>query len=76
MLGPVPRRLPQCLRAVTARAALLAATERLLHLLRHPRVRKEKEGRKEERQEEEEEEGVGGLEKEQLGQLWLLLYTA
>lgn len=36
----------------------------------------QREGRKEERQEEEEEEGVGGLEKEQLGQLWLLLYTA
>lgn len=35
----------------------------------------QREGRKE-RQEEEEEEGVGGLEKEQLGQLWLLLYTA
>lgn len=36
----------------------------------------QRERRKEERQEEEEEEGVGGLEKEQLGQLWLLLYTA
>lgn len=45
MLGPVrplppPRRLPQGLRAVTARTARLAATERLLHLLRRSRGRR------------------------------------
>lgn len=37
---PPPRRLPEGLRAVTARTARLAATERLLHLLRRSRGRR------------------------------------